>query len=220
MPRNKYPEETVQKILDVATRLFSEQGYENTTIGDIVDGLGGMTRGAVYHHFKNKEEILDAVTTRLFHQNDPFSRARKQTDDGLLQMQLTMRFVVQDAPDHERIVLNRQEIGLMREPKFLAQHFNDCLTLAETEILPMIELANAQGRTQVQYPKQAAEILMLILNLWITYSPARLTRSEFEDRLNFSQQTLAAMGLPVLDDTAKQYCMRAYGSYFDGEESK
>ena len=52
MARNKYPEVTEERILDVAQRLFLEKGYENTTIQDIVDGLGGMTKGAVYHHFK------------------------------------------------------------------------------------------------------------------------------------------------------------------------
>ena len=30
--RNKYPEETVEKILDVAERLFVERGYEHTTM--------------------------------------------------------------------------------------------------------------------------------------------------------------------------------------------
>ena len=46
MPRNKYPEETVEKILDVSLKLFLEKGYENTTVLDIVDHLGGLTRGA------------------------------------------------------------------------------------------------------------------------------------------------------------------------------
>ena len=55
MPRNKYPEETVQKILDVSMKLFLEKGYEETTILDIVGELGGLTRGAFYHHFKSKE---------------------------------------------------------------------------------------------------------------------------------------------------------------------
>ena len=55
MARNKYPEETVKKILDVAERLFAERGYEHTTMADIVAGLDGLTKGAVYHHFKSKE---------------------------------------------------------------------------------------------------------------------------------------------------------------------
>ena len=58
MARNKYPEVTVERILDVSQRLFLEKGYDNTTIQDIVDQLGGLSKGAVYHHFKSKEERL------------------------------------------------------------------------------------------------------------------------------------------------------------------
>ena len=39
MSRNKYPEETVNLILDVSQRLFIEKGYDNTTIQDIIDEL-------------------------------------------------------------------------------------------------------------------------------------------------------------------------------------
>ena len=45
MARNKYPEETVARILDAAQRLFLEKGYDQTTIQDIVDQLGGLTKG-------------------------------------------------------------------------------------------------------------------------------------------------------------------------------
>ena len=64
MGRNKYPEETVTKILDAALELFCAQGYEGTSIQDIVDRLDGMTKGAVYHHFKSKEEIFNAAFDR------------------------------------------------------------------------------------------------------------------------------------------------------------
>ena len=70
MARNKHPEETVAKILDVSMRLFTEQGYEHTTIQDIVDALG-MSKGAIYHHFKGKEEILLAIADRMGEQTGP-----------------------------------------------------------------------------------------------------------------------------------------------------
>ena len=63
--RNKHPEETVQLILDVAFRLFIEKGYEHTSIQDILDHLGGLSKGAIYHHFKSKEDILVAVIDRM-----------------------------------------------------------------------------------------------------------------------------------------------------------
>ena len=72
MARNKYPEETYQLILDVSTRLFFEKGYERTSLQDIIDGLGGLTKGAIYYHFRSKEEILmtDDGRTIVFTRKD------------------------------------------------------------------------------------------------------------------------------------------------------
>ncbi len=71
MARNKYPEVTVEKILEVSQRLFLTNGYDNTTIQDIVEELGGLTRGAIYHHFKSKEEIMDALVNKMFLEKNP-----------------------------------------------------------------------------------------------------------------------------------------------------
>ena len=65
MARNKHPEETVNLILDTAFSLFMEKGYEHTSIQDLLNNLGGLSKGAIYHHFKSKEEILEAVTDRM-----------------------------------------------------------------------------------------------------------------------------------------------------------
>ena len=64
MPRNKYPEQTVEKILSAAERLFAQKGYAKTTLQDIIDTTG-LSKGAVYHHFKSKEEIAAKVGDRL-----------------------------------------------------------------------------------------------------------------------------------------------------------
>ena len=55
------PEKTYEKILEVSSKLFFEKGYENTSLQDIVNNLDGLTKGAVYHHFSSKDDILDAV---------------------------------------------------------------------------------------------------------------------------------------------------------------
>lgn len=69
MARNKYPEETRKLIIEKATELFLQKGYENTTIQDIIDNLGGLTKGAVYHHFSSKNDILLAVMTNIYEDN-------------------------------------------------------------------------------------------------------------------------------------------------------
>ena len=98
MARNKYPEVTVEKILDVAQRLFLEKGYDNTTIQDIVNELGGLTKGAIYHHFKSKEEIIDALSEKLFFENNPFVIVKKRKNlNGLQKMREVIKINYADA---------------------------------------------------------------------------------------------------------------------------
>jgi AcrR family transcriptional regulator len=51
---------TVREILRQATRLFVEKGYHGTSIDDITQATG-LTRGALYWHFKSKEDLLRRV---------------------------------------------------------------------------------------------------------------------------------------------------------------
>ncbi|MEV3965685.1 TetR/AcrR family transcriptional regulator [Nocardia sp. NPDC050193] len=52
--------DTRDRILSVALRLFAEQGYANTTLREIAEELG-VTKAALYFHFKTKEDILAAI---------------------------------------------------------------------------------------------------------------------------------------------------------------
>ena len=49
--------ETKQKIFSTALALFDEKGYDNVTINDICHQIG-LTKGAFYHHFDSKSDIL------------------------------------------------------------------------------------------------------------------------------------------------------------------
>ena len=60
MSQKNDPKGTVEKIVAVSSELFAQKGYEKTSMQDIVDALG-MSKGAIFHHFKSKEEIFRAV---------------------------------------------------------------------------------------------------------------------------------------------------------------
>ena len=51
---------TIGKLIAVATREFSQKGYAAASTEEIVR-LAGVTRGALYHHFKNKQDLFLAV---------------------------------------------------------------------------------------------------------------------------------------------------------------
>ena len=60
----KEAEERKNEILDVAERLFGTKGFDGTSTGDILNEIG-IARGTLYYHFKSKEEILDAMISRI-----------------------------------------------------------------------------------------------------------------------------------------------------------
>src|SRR5262249_3193804 len=51
---------TRQQLIDVATRLFAKDGYQATSI-EAVLAATGMSRGALYHHFRGKDALFEAV---------------------------------------------------------------------------------------------------------------------------------------------------------------
>lgn len=112
MSRNKYPEQTVERILDAARRLFLEKGYEATTIQDIVDELGGLTKGAVYHHFKSKADIMNALGDRLFLERDPFLAVAGRKDlNGLEKLREVIRLHEADAEQQQ---LGREALPMLK----------------------------------------------------------------------------------------------------------
>jgi AcrR family transcriptional regulator len=53
-----------ERILDVALELFTEQGYEKTSLREIADRLG-VTKAALYYHFPSKGDIFLELHLRL-----------------------------------------------------------------------------------------------------------------------------------------------------------
>jgi AcrR family transcriptional regulator len=54
------PADTRARILDVALELFTEHGFEGTTLQQIADRLG-FTKAALYYHFRSKDDLLQAL---------------------------------------------------------------------------------------------------------------------------------------------------------------
>lgn len=54
-------ERTRRDLIDAGRELFVQRGFFNTSIGDLVTKSGVGTRGAFYHHFKDKAELFRAV---------------------------------------------------------------------------------------------------------------------------------------------------------------
>jgi AcrR family transcriptional regulator len=69
--REEYAETTRRVLLAKAKRLFASRGYEATGIEDVCRAAR-VTRGALYHHFKDKRALFDALVVHLQDEADHF----------------------------------------------------------------------------------------------------------------------------------------------------
>src|SRR6201982_3015942 len=61
--------DTRSRVQKVALELFAEQGYEKTSLREIAERLG-VTKAALYYHFKSKEDIVLSFTDDYFEEID------------------------------------------------------------------------------------------------------------------------------------------------------
>ena len=62
IPKRPLEPDTRQRILDVAAKLFSENGFDGTSVRDIAAELG-IANPSIYHHFKSKSDLLTELLT-------------------------------------------------------------------------------------------------------------------------------------------------------------
>lgn len=199
MARNKYPEVTEERILEAAQRLFLEKGYDNTTIQDIVDQLGGLTKGAVYHHFKSKEEILNAVSDRMFFQNNPFEAVKRRKDlNGLEKLREAARL---NQSDSSRVQLTAQMLPLKLDSRLLAELIQSNLHMLTPYYQELLEEGNRDGSLHTEYPREIAELLPVLTSLWLMPSLFPATKEEMKRKFTFLGEMLERMGVPLFDES-------------------
>lgn len=92
---------TRQRIVDTADRLFYEYGFEHTSFATIATEVG-ISRGNFYHHFKTKDEILDAVIeSRLSATREMLAKWEAASTDPLARVRQYVEIVIRNATDIE-----------------------------------------------------------------------------------------------------------------------
>ncbi len=199
MARNKHPEETVNLILDVAFRQFMEQGYEHTSIQDIIDHLGGLSKGAIYHHFKSKEDILVAVTERMTQEsNRMLARIRDRTGlSGRDKLKMIFKESISRPVQNDIFTVAPD---FHNNPKLLFSLLHDTIEeAAPNYIEPIIEQGIADGSIKTDYPKQLAELILLAANVWMNPMIFGSTEEESCKKFLIFDQMLKGFGLDIVD---------------------
>lgn len=216
MARNKYPEQTVARILDAAQKLFLEKGYENTSIQDIIDEAGGITKGAIYHHFKSKQQIFVAVNERFDDVYNDYvdAVAKDKTLTGPQKLREMLRISVSS---NVQIVRFSAHINLLQNPKLLSSLIEGLQQTVPAYITPVLQQCIAEGAVTIQSPEEIAELILFVLNTWLNPMLFQVSQEQMVRRLALMERLLQGIGLDILDDDIKEKFMNLNETYNNSE---
>ncbi len=162
------------EILDVAERLFCTNGYDNTSTNDILAEIG-IARGTLYYHFKNKEDILDAMIDRIL---DGIIRkagniALNESMPVLERLTKTVLAANVDTKTGDMILeqVHKPQNALMH-----AKMQEKLLSQLVPLFVKIIEDGISQDMMQVDYPEDTIQMLLMYSN------------TVFDDSIEYSEE--------------------------------
>lgn len=204
MARNKYPEETVNLILDVSAKLFVEKGYDETSIQDIIDHLGGLSKGAIYHHFKSKESILVAIFDRMGEMTE-HQMSVIRDDKNLTGLEKLKKMFASSLMDSDSLEMFAAAPNLIENPRLLAMQMVSMMEeVVPKYIEPVIRQGVEDGSIKTDYPKELGEMVILMSNIWMNPLVYSMTKKEIMSKIAFFKQLTEALGIPVMDKGMEQ----------------
>lgn len=221
MARNKYPEETVRKILDTAERLFIEKGYDRASLQEIINETG-LSKGAIYHHFTSKEDILYSVCDRIGRRNgEVLSQVRDDPSLNGLEKLRTM-FKTSLQPERQAKMFCMMPY-LMDNPKFLTAEMRSIFTeVVPCFVEPIILQGMADGSIRTEHPKELAEAMMMLSDVWINPIVQPSAPEEIRARCAVYNRLFQGFGVDGLIDreivdTLVRYAEMAHPPSLSGE---
>lgn len=112
---NQLGQQQRSAILDKAFALFARQGYRRTSFGDIAEEVG-LSRPAIYHYFKNKDAVFNAVTERI-HKDISLAIERVMEKPGTLETRLVGIFEARAGRDYALLFVSPHGRELLEERK-------------------------------------------------------------------------------------------------------
>ena len=200
MARNKYPEETYQLILDVSTRLFFEKGYERTSLQDIIDGLGGLTKGAIYYHFRSKEEILIAVVEAMSRENNAVMKEIRD-DPSLNGKEKIEKMFAKSLTNPQQKELFTVTPNLMDNPTLLVYYLKMVTSeVVPDYIVPVIRQGVEDGSIYTDCPEEIADLMMLLTDVWANPIIFPMSEEQMVRRIELINDMFKPFGIELFHD--------------------
>ena len=194
MARNRNPHETRKKILEVSKDLFLKKGFDNTSIQDIINGLGGLTKGVIYHHFESKQEILQSI---IRENNQEILNYNWRGDTGLEKIQNSLMDSFSNF-EHQRLVYSASI--MLRSPRLLGEQYLGLFSDFLPEIRERVYEGVKDESIKTEYPEELADLIVLTLNIWIGFQISVYSVEELKRKMKFIKLSFDGLGVNLISD--------------------
>lgn len=203
---------TKNKIINAAAKLFSEKGYEETTLQDIML-LSGLSKGAIYHHFKSKQEILD------YHINYQKELVTNYLKSLVENPALTAKQKFENIIDY--LCFNESLLELTgngwaeKIPFALLDTLRNSLNVLSGYIAEILQQGNINKEFNCAHPKEISEILVLLIDIWLDPVIVDSSYEEMCNKVDFIIFLLKKFDTPVFSDKNGKKIKERLRCYYD-----
>lgn len=195
----KNPEQTLENILNISAQLFTEKGYEQTSIQDIINAVG-MSKGAIYHHFKSKEEILEAVLEKHSEYLEQMLQKWIDENNSCTAKEKLIRILHNNWSYNEESSLTTSMVTQAKNPHFILGAMQTNVKRSAPIFAKLILEGKEDGSITTDFPDECAEVFFLLINLWCDPIIFECDLQKFVKRLKFLQQMMKTMGVDIVTD--------------------
>lgn len=167
-------------ILDTAEKMFVEQGFDQTSISQLLDATK-IARGTLYYYFTSKEEIMDAIIERWIEQS--FEQMRIWVE----RKHLSIIERLTGALASLNLKKNGQEfLEHLHEPQNALLHEKSnqiLLSMAPQILYPLFQEGLQAGEMQTAYPYESIEMMLTFSLQIFDNSYQKLERAEQDQKI-------------------------------------
>lgn len=182
------PGDTRARIKEVALDLFTEHGYEQTSLREIAERLG-VTKAALYYHFKSKDEIVHAFVLDRLHAVDELIAWAREKPPGPETRRMIMRRYADelDADQHQPIMRFFEQNQATLKTMPAGQMFRD-------RVLRLVDVLAGPDAPTADHMRAAMAVFALQTSWFVIRDPEVTDKQRREVALDVAYEILDLIG--------------------------
>lgn len=197
MTKQYNSKQTIETVITISTKLFTEKGFDKTSMQDIANAAN-ISKGAIYHHFKSKEEILTAVKKRQSQSILPGVEKWIEDTTNLTAKEKLVALLEESLFNPDMHNLDAALSTCTKSPDFVVSYMHECVETSAPILSKIIKEGKEDGTIITDFPDECAETFLLLLNIWCDPSIFACDSSRLISKLKFLQHMMKSLGMDII----------------------